>query len=210
MIRILFLLACSLPLSAQLRVLATPEPPEVLKALNLRGLALWDVMVCNDGATHLNVAPERIRMLLPALRVVDPARAQAVLQTAVKRSKAATAARLLGYGAALATTFTGSGMIAANAKTVASLALGTVVLTQGQKWTEASVPDTTPYLSNGLTAPIDLNPGACATRTVFAARTRGAKPLQASEPAPLQIAQGDAKFEFGFPFANFAPTWKAD
>lgn len=204
MIRCMILqLICTFALCAQLRVLATPEPMEVVRALNVRDIGLWDVVICNDGDTARSVPVERIRLMLPGLRIIDQARAQAVVSTALKRSKRALAARLLTYGAALATTFTGSGLVTANARVISSLAVGTVTLTQTSKWVESSLPDLSPFAASSLSAPVELQAGACTTRTVFAAKTKGARPIEAREPAPLKVARGEARFEFaGLTFAE--------
>jgi len=174
------LLACG-ALCGQIRVLATPEPLEVLRATGVRNLGVWTIGVCNDGKEARVVSPERIRMLLPELRIVEPSRAAALLNQGQRRSKRATLARLLAYGAALATSFTGSGLVSANPTIISALALGTVTLNQASSWTASTLPDLSPFSSNLLSSSLDLPAGGCATRSVFTALMKHARPMSATE-----------------------------
>lgn len=172
-----FLLLAAAALPAQVQVLYSPAPSEVLRALRPR-IGLWTIRACNDGAQAVSIPPERVFLAAPTVRFLAPEQAATVLAMRAKMSTAAQVVRYLEWGAMGATVITGSGLVAASTKVVSSIAIGaTAAHTIGDKLT-GEIPALGP-IGTQLTDPIQLAPGGCATRVAFAALMKSPAPAQA-------------------------------
>ncbi len=170
--------------AAQIQVGARPEPMVVLKSLHYRDLGLWDLALCNDYPRSVVVPPERVYLWLPHLRFVSPQRARAVLKRSQHRTRSATAARLLEYGAVLAALFTGSGLVSASTRITSGLTIGTVALHQTANRLQASAPSLEPFTLELFERPVELKAGECTTRTAFAALQTRAVPVNVTGELP--------------------------
>lgn len=167
---LLFLLTSSLP--GQVSIQLSPEPMEVLAALHVRGVGLWTLRVCNDSSSATLVAPERILMAVPSVRILDSSRAEAVLAAARGRNWRVQAATYISLGALMATALTGWGAIAAQPAVIAALGVGSGAARLVADELGRNAPDLGPYTGSLLETPIALSAGQCATRTVFAGKMK--------------------------------------
>lgn len=168
------------PLAGQVRILATPEPMEVLRAVGLRTLGLWTVTACNDSPRATMLPKERLMLALPSVRIVHTDRAKAVLSYAQGRQPRARAVQVIRYallGAAVASGFAGGSPAAS-----AGLAAGAGFADQFARRLEAETPSLAPWLAGLSDEPLRLDPGSCGFRTVFAALQRGARPVEVTIP----------------------------
>jgi hypothetical protein len=179
---LLAILVLAFPAGGQMRILATPEPMEVVRSVGVRGLGLWHLTVCNDSEAAVSLSQERLRLALPGIRIVASDRARAVLTYSRSRTRTAVAARVIQYllmGAAPAAGFSG-----VPTPVVAGLALGIGVANQMAARLDSEVPPLAPLLSGLSDEALALGPGACGVRTVFAAPVHGARPVEARIGGP--------------------------
>lgn len=174
--RSLLIFAFVVSCQAQVRVLATPEPMVVLQALRVRDLGLWNLSVCNDSATPVVLQHERLVLALPSLRIISSVRAQAVLAHARSRTPRATAARIIRYAPIVATAAAGLSQVPARA--VGIMAVGAIAADQIASRLEASTPLLEPLLRGTTDTALELGPGQCGSRTVFAAIQQSVKPIE--------------------------------
>lgn len=170
-------LLLAFPASAQVRILATPEPMSVLRSIGLRDLGLWHLAVCNDGAASVALPRERLLLALPSVRIVSNDRARAVLEHSRGRTRKAVAARVVRHLLLGATAGAGAAQVPARA--VGYLALGFGVADQVAQRLESEIPSAAPILAGLSDDTLTLNPGQCGSRTVFAALQTGARPVEA-------------------------------
>jgi len=174
---LLLLLIMSGLAAAQVQVLFTPEPSEVLRSLRPR-VGLWSIRACNDGMLVATIAPERVIMAAPSIRFLTAEQAAAVL---AQRAKSSTLARVIRYaewGAMGATLITGSGLVAASSKVVGSIAIGSATARTIADRLSAEVPSIGP-LGPQLVEPLQLPSGACVTRVAFSGLMKSPAPVQA-------------------------------
>lgn len=178
--RLALILLC-LPLWGQVRILATPEPMmEVLKSLGMKGLGLWVVTACSESGLPVTLPRERLILALPTVRIVSTERARAALEYAQRRTWQARAAGVIRYGLMGSTVGTAA---AGSQKTViAGLALGAILADQVARRLENEIPRLDPWVAGLSDEPLALPPGACGTRTVFAALQRNAHVVEITIP----------------------------
>jgi hypothetical protein len=178
-VRALLLLA-AVPLFGQVNAQLSPEPMAVLQALRIHTVGLWRLSACNDGPAPVTLAPERFYLAFPSVRIIDPARAAAILSAGQKATPASQAALWIGRGLAVATMLTGFGPIAASKTVTTSLALGVPAAQWAEKEFQGLTTSLAPYNESLLNAPVQLAPGVCASRTVFAAKQKSPQAVEAS------------------------------
>jgi hypothetical protein len=166
--------------SIGVRVRATPEPMSVLEALKLRTLGLWSLSVCNETAATRTLARERLVLALPSIRIVGNDRARSALEYARGRTWQARTASVIRYGLLGATASTA--LAGSQKRVIASLAAGALVADQVARRLDADTPALAPWLAGLSDEPLVLNPGACGSRTVFAAPMRNARVVEVTIP----------------------------
>lgn len=171
----IFALACSA--AAQVQVRFSPEPLEVLRAMNVKKLGVWSVALCSDYSSPVIVPRERIAMAAGDLHIVEPSRASAVLNTRRNSTKKAVVAEAIEYLLIGTGAFGGAGTIKMSTKVLGDLAVATGVAHTIQDKLRSQLPDLTPFTDNLLTEPVSLGPAQCATRTVFAGLMHNAHPI---------------------------------
>lgn len=174
------------------RVQATPEPMAVMESLGMRSLGLWSVALCSEAAVPRIVTREQLILALPTVRIVATERAKAALQYAQGRTWQARMASGIRYvlmggtagSALLAVRQNDSGRPACRycAAATATLAVSTVFADQVARRLDSEVPALAPFLAGVSDEPLSLAPGACGTRTVFAALQSGAHVTMAVIP----------------------------
>jgi hypothetical protein len=177
--RLLLTLAFAWPALAQVQIRFSPEPSEVLRAMNVKKLGVWSVALCSDYPHAIIVPRERVVMAAGQIHIVDPVRATAVLNTRRATTKKAIAAEAIEYLLLGASLFGGSGMIAMTPKILGALAAGTGVAHTVQDRLRTQLPDLGPFTGGLLAEPIPLAPAACTTRTIFAGLMKNPQPVSA-------------------------------
>ncbi len=167
-------------LVGQVRILATPEPLEVLRSIGVRGLGLWTLTICNDSPAPLLLSRERLQLALPNIRMVSNERARSVLMYYRGRRPAARAAQVLRYAAMGATI--GAGFAGLPASAIAGLAIGTAGADQYSRILESQLPGLDPLVGCLINESMALGPGQCGTRCAFAALKHGAAPTETEIP----------------------------
>ena len=178
--RLLLSLALALPALAQVQVRFSPEPLEVLRAMNVKKLGVWSVALCSDYSHPVSIPRERISMAAGPIHIIEPVRATAVLNTRRATTKKALVAEGIEYLLLGASVFGGSGMIAMTPKILGALAAGTGVAHTVQDRLRSQLPDLGPFTDGLLTGPVSLAPAQCATRTVFAGLMKNPQPVTAT------------------------------
>jgi len=180
--RISLLAVLCLPLAAQVRVLATPEPMAVLAALNVKELGFWNVVLCNDDLSAVTIAPEEIKLALPTIRIVQPDIAWTVLTDKRAKSKKAKVAKYLTYAGIGALTVAGFRNVDASwltPKVVSAIGLGTIALDKFKQQMESELPSLAPFADTLLRGPVVLGPRACVTKAFFAGKMPNPQPVAA-------------------------------
>jgi hypothetical protein len=143
----------------------------------MRTLGLWSISACNETAAAITLPRERLVLALPSVRIVSNERARAALAYAQGRTPAARAAGVIRY-LLLGGTVAGAA-VGSRKEAVAALAGAALLADQVARRLDSEVPGLAPWLAGLEDGPVTFGPGACASRTVFAALVHGAKPIEA-------------------------------
>jgi hypothetical protein len=185
-----------LVLAAALDVTVTlsPEPMEVTRAVygSVRGVGTWSAHICSESDERLTVSAVRIYAAAAAsgqVRPIGRSRVLALLDKARYERPASRVARAIEWGLIGATAFGAGQQIAPTA--VQYLALSIPIAKRGVDLARERVPvfDSAELLDGE----INLEPGACAERTMFSGVVKGARvvvlPLSVRRrPAASQIS----------------------
>jgi len=182
----LFALFSAATAHCQVNITFSPQPPELTRiAFGKIGARLetWQVTVCNDGKEHVDVSAGRIYQAAQKrqLPVLNRAMALSAVVRAKNRHPASVAMKAIGYLSLVSGVLTGVDLVKVGPWLRAALPIIGLASHQVESEMRSGVPEERlqrfdqEVLGDDLSVP----GGGCASKIVFTARVRAAKPFTA-------------------------------
>jgi hypothetical protein len=154
--------------AADLLIRVSPEPLAVTRRYgNIREMGTWRAAVCAESENPIRISALRLEMAIEHLSVIDPDAAAEVLRARGGERRRVKVARALGIAAVTATGLIAGGYIGVSARQAGLVGLGIQAAGELRGKMEQAMVLFDP--AKLLTGQIELAPGECTSRVVFAA-----------------------------------------